>query len=78
MRLSPFASESIRILYEGTPLPGYFVSSANAQTPRRTIIFNGGFDSTMSKGWSVIGAAALRRGSNFLAFDGPGQGAAIR
>jgi pimeloyl-ACP methyl ester carboxylesterase len=32
----------------------------------------------MSEGWFAIGAAALERGYNFLAFDGPGQGAAIR
>lgn len=32
----------------------------------------------MSEGWFAIGAAALARGYNFLAFDGPGQGAAIR
>ncbi|KAJ6148995.1 alpha/beta-hydrolase [Penicillium samsonianum] len=78
MRLSTFAYESIRIPYEGTSLPGYFVSPDNTKAPRRTIIFNGGYDSTMSEGWFAIGAAALARGYNFLAFDGPGQGAAIR
>ena len=36
------------------------------------------YDSTMSEGWFAIGAAALARGYNFLAFDGPGQGAALR
>jgi pimeloyl-ACP methyl ester carboxylesterase len=78
MRLSTFTYESINISYQGTSLPGYFVSPDSTQKPRRTIIFNGGYDSTMSEGWFAIGAAALERGYNFLAFDGPGQGAAIR
>jgi pimeloyl-ACP methyl ester carboxylesterase len=78
MGLSLFTYESIAIPYEGTTLPGYFVSLDGSKTPRRTIIFNGGYDSTMSEGWFAIGAAALARGYNFLAFDGPGQGAAVR
>lgn len=78
MQLSAFAYESVRIPYEGTTLPGYFVSPDNTKRPRRTIIFNGGYDSTMSEGWFALGAAALSRGYNFLAFDGPGQGASIR
>lgn len=78
MALSPFIHESISIPYQGTTLPGYFVSVDNTKKPRRTIVFNGGYDSTMSEGWFAIGAAALARGYNFLAFDGPGQGGAIR
>jgi pimeloyl-ACP methyl ester carboxylesterase len=78
MKLSAFEYQSISIPYENTTLPGYFVSPDATGTPRRTIIFNGGFDSTMSEGWFAIGAAALSRGYNFLAFDGPGQGAVIR
>lgn len=78
MKLSEFVYESVRIPYDNTSLPGYFVKLDDTEKPRRTIIFNGGFDSTMSEGWFAIGAAALARGYNFLAFDGPGQGAAIR
>lgn len=78
MALSPFSYESITIPYEETSLPGYLVCPDSTQKPRRTIIFNGGYDSTMSEGWFAIGAAALERGYNFLAFDGPGQGAALR
>ncbi|KAJ5217914.1 alpha/beta-hydrolase [Penicillium cinerascens] len=78
MTLSPFHYEAITIPYEETSLPGYLVSPDSTQKPRRTIIFNGGYDSTMSEGWFAIGAAALERGYNFLSFDGPGQGAAIR
>ncbi|TQV97814.1 alpha/beta-hydrolase [Cordyceps javanica] len=78
MALSPFTYESVAIPYEETTLPGYFVRADSTMQPCRTIIFNGGYDSTMSEGWFAIGAAALARGYNFLAFDGPGQGAAIR
>ncbi|KAJ5104535.1 alpha/beta-hydrolase [Penicillium alfredii] len=78
MELSTLAYESISIPYDGTTLPGYFVSPDKSNKPRRTIIFNGGYDSTMSEGWFAIGGAALARGYNFLAFDGPGQGAAVR
>lgn len=78
MKLSVYEYQSILIPYEGTTLPGYFVAPDNSKTPRHTIIFNGGYDSTMSEAWFAIGAAALLRGYNFLAFDGPGQGAAIR
>ncbi|GLA03133.1 hypothetical protein AnigIFM60653_002730 [Aspergillus niger] len=78
MEVSEFCYEPITIPYEETSLPGYFVRFDRTDKPRRTIIFNGGFDSTASEGWFAIGAAALARGYNFLAFDGPGQGAAIR
>ncbi|RJE22585.1 hypothetical protein PHISCL_05096 [Aspergillus sclerotialis] len=78
MKLSTFEYQPISVPYEGTTLPGYFISPDDTGKPRRTIIFNGGDDSTMSEGWFAIGAAALSRGYNFLAFDGPGQGAAIR
>lgn len=66
------------ILYGDTTLSGYFVSADSTDEPRRTIIFNGGYNSTMSERWLAIRAAALARGYNFLAFNGPGQGAAVR
>jgi alpha-beta hydrolase superfamily lysophospholipase len=47
-------------------------------SPRPTVIYNNGFDSTQEDSYVAIGAAALRRGYNVLTFDGPGQGAAIR
>lgn len=78
MTVSTYAYESIRIPYQGTTLPGYFVSPDSTGNARRTIIFNGGYDSTASEAWFALGAAALARGYNFLAFDGPGQGAAVR
>ncbi|PIG81602.1 alpha/beta-hydrolase [Aspergillus arachidicola] len=78
MKLSVYTYEPIKIPYQGTTFPGYFVSPTGTGNPRRTIIFNGGYDSTSSEAWFAIGAAAVARGYNFLAFDGPGQGAAVR
>ena len=47
-------------------------------TPRPTVIFTSGFDSTLEEAYFAVAAAALRRGYNVLAYDGPGQGAALR
>ncbi len=73
---TPF--EIVEIPYEGTTLPGYLFLADSSGEPRPTIIYNNGFDSTQEESYVAIGAAALRRGYNMLAFDGPGQGAAIR
>src|SRR6202163_4580907 len=70
--------EIIRIPYENTTLPGYMFRVDNSGTPRPTVIYNNGFDSTQEESYVAIGAAALRRGYNVLTLDGPGQGAAIR
>jgi pimeloyl-ACP methyl ester carboxylesterase len=42
------------------------------------VIYNNGHDSTAEEPYFAVTAAALRRGYNVLAFDGPGQGAALR
>lgn len=73
---TPF--EIVEIPYEGTLLPGYLFLADTSGEPRPTIIYNNGFDSTQEESYMAIGAAALRRGYNVLAFDGPGQGAVIR
>jgi pimeloyl-ACP methyl ester carboxylesterase len=43
-----------------------------------TLIFFGGFDSSLEELFYFGGAPAVRRGYNCLTFDGPGQGAPIR
>lgn len=73
---TPF--EVIAIPYEGTTLPGYLLLADHSGKPRPTIIYNNGFDSTQEESYVAIGASALRRGYNLLAFDGPGQGAVMR
>ena len=59
-------------------MPGYLFLVDDSGQPRPTVIYTNGFDSTREEGYFVIGAAALRRGYNFLAYDGPGQGWMIR
>lgn len=73
---TPF--EVVEIPYEGTTLPGYLFLADKSGEPRPTVIYNNGFDSTQEESYVAVGAAALRRGYNVLAFDGPGQGAALR
>ncbi|MEU6216717.1 alpha/beta fold hydrolase [Streptomyces sp. NPDC047022] len=70
--------EAVRIPYEDSTLPGYLFLVDDTGTPRPTVIFTSGFDSTLEEAYFAIGAAALRRGYNVLAYDGPGQGAALR
>ncbi len=78
MGLFDFGFEQVRIPYEGTTLPGYLYLADRTGTPRPTIVYNNGYDSTSEESYFVIAAAALARGYNVLAFDGPGQGVALR
>jgi pimeloyl-ACP methyl ester carboxylesterase len=78
MGLFEFGFEQVLIPYQGTTLPGYLYLVDRSGTPRPTIIYNNGYDSTSEESYFVIAAAALARGYNVLAFDGPGQGAALR
>ncbi|MFC4947997.1 alpha/beta hydrolase family protein [Pseudonocardia sp. GCM10023141] len=70
--------EAVAIPYEGTTLPGYLFLVDGSGAPRPTVVFTSGYDSTLEEAWFAIAAAAVRRGYNVLAFDGPGQGAALR
>ena len=70
--------EPVEIPYEGTTLPGYFYKVDNSDKPRPTLIFHGGFDSSLEELFYFGAAAAVRRGYNCLTFDGPGQGAPKR
>ncbi|KAF2010994.1 alpha/beta-hydrolase [Aaosphaeria arxii CBS 175.79] len=78
MKLTGYPFEEIKIPYQDTTLPGFILRCDANSTPRPTIIFNGGFDSVGEESWFAIAAPALRRGCNILAFDGPGQGRALR
>jgi alpha-beta hydrolase superfamily lysophospholipase len=69
--------ELVQIPYAGTTLPGYFFRAAAGRKARATIILLGGYDSTAEEMYFSAGAAALARGYHVLAFDGPGQGAAL-
>jgi dienelactone hydrolase len=67
--------EVIEIPYGATSLPGYFFRAGDGR--RATVILTGGYDGTAEELYLFNGAAALTRGYNVLAFDGPGQGAAL-
>jgi dienelactone hydrolase len=64
--------------YEGGALPAYLYLVDDSGACRPTLIFHGGYDSTLEEDYFVIVPAALRRGYNVLTFDGPGQGRNIR
>ena len=65
--------EPVEIPYEHTTLPGYFHRADLSSRPRTTIIMHSGFDGSAEE-MHVMGArAAVERGYNALAFDGPGQ-----
>ena len=78
LELSGLCVERIRIPYEGTTLPGYFYRVDDSNTPRRTLLSLGGFDSTGEELYFFAAAAALQRGYNVLTFEGPGQGEPLR
>jgi pimeloyl-ACP methyl ester carboxylesterase len=69
--------ELVQIPYEGASLPGYFFRAAADADPRPTVILINGYDGTAEELYFTNGAAALERGYNVLAFDGPGQGSMI-
>ena len=70
--------EPVEIAYEGTTPPGYFYKVDNSGEPRPTLVFHGGYDSSVEELFYFGAAAAIRRGYNCLTFDGPGQGAPRR
>ena len=78
MALFEFGFERVSIPYQRTTLPGYLYRVDDSGRARPTIIYNNGFDSTLEESYFAIAAAALARGYNVLAFDGPGQGGALR
>ncbi len=69
--------EAVKIPYEGTVLPGYFFAVDTSGLSRPTVVLLGGYDGTAEELYFLNGAAALARGYNVLAFDGPGQGSAL-
>lgn len=78
MALFDFGFEQVAIPYENTTLPGYLYLVDDSGRPRPTVVYNSGYDSTLEESYFAVAAAALARGYNVLAFDGPGQGAALR
>jgi alpha-beta hydrolase superfamily lysophospholipase len=67
---------AVEIPFEGTTLPGLYVSADEASQPHQTLIATDGYDSTIYQMYVDL-SPALRRGYNLLLFDGPGQGRAL-
>lgn len=70
--------EPVRIPYENTHLQGYFFRVDDSETPRPTVIYQPGYDSYVEELYFAGTVHCLKRGYNVLAFEGPGQGRALR
>jgi pimeloyl-ACP methyl ester carboxylesterase len=69
--------EKVQIPYEDTTLPGYLFKVNGSGRSRPLLLLNNGSDSDAADMYLMGAAAALERGYNALAYDGPGQGAAL-
>lgn len=66
--------EVLEIPFEDSSLPAYLVKVDDSGKPRPTIVQTNGYDSTIQEMFFSHAPAAIRRGYNYLGFDGPGQG----
>jgi hypothetical protein len=74
---SDLPCEKVEIPYEDTTLPGYFFQGEQHWSIPTVAHPQNGSDCPISDMYFQGGAAALERGYNALAFNGPGQGAAL-
>ncbi len=65
--------EPVEIPYEHTTLPGYFHRVDGSDRKRPLLIIHSGFDGSAEEVHVDGARAAVERGYNVLAFDGPGQ-----
>lgn len=71
----PWAVTRAEIPLNGSRMGAYlFRPLADVETPRPTILFPCGYDSTAEAGYADAACMALPRGWNALLWDGPGQG----
>lgn len=68
--------EQLAIPCEGVTIKAYFFAPDDSGTPRPTILFPAGYDSSAEDGWAYV-RSAIERGYNVLSFEGPGQGASL-
>lgn len=69
--------EVVEIPFEGATLPGYYYRVADDDRKRATVILLNGYDGTVEELYFGNAQAALDRGYDVLAFDGPGQGSVL-
>ena len=67
----------VEIPFEGITLPGYHYRVADDGHKRPTVILLNGYDGTVEETYFYNAQAALDRGYDVLAFDGPGQGSVL-
>lgn len=67
----------VSIPFEGIELPGYHYRVADDGRRRATVILVNGYDGTAEELYFGNAQAALDRGYDVLAFDGPGQGSVL-
>ena len=78
LSLGPHPSAPLAIPFGQTTLPAYFIPAEGfEQQIRPLIIFNNGYDATITDMYFASAVAAARRGYHSLLFDGPGQGAML-
>ncbi len=70
--------EIVRIPYEGTTLPAYFLRPSDLAARWPVLVSFGGLDSFKEELFFRFARGARERGIASLLVDGPGQGAAIR
>jgi alpha-beta hydrolase superfamily lysophospholipase len=76
--LSAPTIERLSIPLDETPMPGYFIPAQGLEHEMRPlIIFNNGYDCTITDTYFACAVAASRRGYHSLLFDGPGQGSML-
>ncbi|MEN2741146.1 alpha/beta fold hydrolase [Microbacterium sp. X-17] len=67
----------VEIPFDGIMLPGYHYRVADDGRQRPTVILVDGYDGTVEELYFGNAQAALDRGYDVLAFDGPGQGSVL-
>jgi hypothetical protein len=78
LALGPHPVAPLTIPFGETPLPAYFIPAEGFETQvRPLVVFNNGYDCTMTDTYFACAVAASRRGYHSLLFDGPGQGAML-
>lgn len=78
LALGPHPVRPQRIPFGDAALPAYLVPAAGHETEvRPLIIFNNGYDATVTDMYFASAVAASRRDYHSLLFDGPGQGAML-
>lgn len=78
LALGRFPAAAVAIPFGETSMPAYFIPAAGFETHvRPLIVFNNGYDATITDMYFASAVAASARGYHSLLFDGPGQGAML-